>query len=77
MDIADYYRQLGLNIGASLGEVKASYRRLARLYHPDVNPDRQAKDKFIAVTEAYKILLKIAPTQTESPYNSPVKSKKK
>ncbi|NET45060.1 DnaJ domain-containing protein [Okeania sp. SIO2B3] len=76
MDIADYYRQLELNIGASLGEVKASYRRLARLYHPDVNPDRQAKDKFIAVTEAYKILLKIAPSQTELPYNSTVKPTK-
>ena len=56
MNIADYYQQLGLNLGATLGEVKASYRRLARIYHPDVNPkDRQAKDKFIAVTEAYKI----------------------
>ena len=69
--IANYYRKLGLNIGASLGEVKASYRRLARIYHPDVNPkDQQAKDKFIAVTEAYKILLMVAPTQTESVYNS-------
>ncbi|MDJ0519069.1 MAG: J domain-containing protein [Okeania sp. SIO2F4] len=71
MNIADYYRQLGLNLGATLGEVKASYRRLARMYHPDVNPkDRQAKDKFIAVTEAYKILVKITPAQTELAYNS-------
>ena len=71
MDITDYYRQLELNLGASLGEVKASYRRLARLYHPDVNPhDRQAKDKFIAVTEAYKMLLKVAPPQTEVVYKS-------
>ncbi|NEQ38058.1 MAG: DnaJ domain-containing protein [Okeania sp. SIO3I5] len=71
MNIADYYRKLELNLGASLGEVKASYRRLARMYHPDVNPkDRQAKDKFIAVTEAYKILLRVAPTQTELAYNS-------
>ncbi|MEM1168684.1 MAG: DnaJ domain-containing protein [Cyanobacteria bacterium P01_H01_bin.35] len=71
MNIADYYRQLGLNLGATLGEVKSSYRRLARIYHPDVNPkDRQAKDKFIAVTEAYKILLRVAPLQTEPPYNS-------
>ncbi|MDJ0555946.1 MAG: DnaJ domain-containing protein [Microcoleaceae cyanobacterium MO_207.B10] len=71
MDITDYYRQLGLKLGASLSEVKASYRRLARLYHPDVNPlDSQAKDKFIAVTEAYKILLKVAPTKTDSVYKS-------
>ncbi|MEB3342198.1 DnaJ domain-containing protein [Okeania sp.] len=70
MNIADYYRKLELNLGASLGEVKASYRRLARMYHPDVNPtDIQAQDKFIAVTEAYKILLKVAPAQIETPDN--------
>lgn len=70
MNIADYYRKLDLNLGASLGEVKASYRRLARMYHPDVNPkDKHAKDKFIAVTEAYKILLRVAPAQAELPYN--------
>lgn len=76
MDIADYYRQLGLNLGASLGEVKASYRRLARQYHPDVNPDdRQAQDKFIAVTEAYKILVTVAPPKTEASYKSTPVSK--
>ncbi|MEG3923688.1 J domain-containing protein [Microcoleus sp. D3_18a_C4] len=62
MDIADYYRQLGLRSGASLSQVKASYRKLARQYHPDVNPgNEQAKNKFIAITEAYKFLVKIAP----------------
>jgi tetratricopeptide (TPR) repeat protein len=49
---------LGLKAGASFEEIKASYRRLARQYHPDVNPgDRQAKDKFIEVTSAYQFLL--------------------
>lgn len=63
MDIADYYRQLGLRSGASLSQVKASYRQLARQYHPDVNPgNEQAKNKFIAITEAYKFLVNIAPT---------------
>ena len=63
MDIADYYRQLGLRSGASLSQVKASYRKLARQYHPDVNPgNEQAKNKFIAITEAYKFLVNIAPT---------------
>ena len=39
-------------------EIKASYRRLARRYHPDVNPtDKQAKDKFIAINQAYEFLL--------------------
>ncbi|MBD0307801.1 MAG: J domain-containing protein [Microcoleus sp. T1-bin1] len=62
MDIADYYRQLGLRSGASLSQVKASYRQLARQYHPDVNPgNEQAKNKFIAITEAYKFLVNIAP----------------
>ena len=61
MDIADYYRQLGLRSGASLSEVKTSYRKLARQYHPDVNPgNEQAKNKFIAITEAYKFLVNIA-----------------
>ncbi|MEG4071868.1 J domain-containing protein [Microcoleus sp. Pol14C2] len=62
MDIADYYRQLGLRSGASLSQVKASYRQLARQYHPDVNPgNEQAKNKFIAITEAYKFLVNVAP----------------
>ena len=61
MDTASYYRELGLRSGASLSQVKASYRRLARQYHPDVNPgDDQAKNKFIAITEAYKFLLTVA-----------------
>ncbi|MEG3842693.1 J domain-containing protein [Microcoleus sp. herbarium14] len=62
MDIADYYRQLGLRSGASLSQVKACYRQLARQYHPDVNPgNEQAKNKFIAITEAYKFLVNITP----------------
>lgn len=62
MDIADYYRQLGLRSGASLSQVKASYRQLARQYHPDVNPgNEEAKNMFIAITEAYKFLVNIAP----------------
>ncbi|MCY7321199.1 MAG: DnaJ domain-containing protein [Phormidesmis sp. CAN_BIN36] len=58
MNIADCYRLLGLRTGASYEDVKASYRRLARQFHPDVNPnDRQANEKFIQVTEAYRLLL--------------------
>jgi tetratricopeptide (TPR) repeat protein len=68
MNIADCYKQLGLNSGASLAEVKTSYRRLARQLHPDVNPhDRQAQEKFIAVTEAYKLLVAVAPRETQPP----------
>ncbi|KHG41221.1 MAG: DnaJ domain-containing protein [Aphanizomenon flos-aquae KM1D3_PB] len=57
MDVEDYYRILGLRSGVSFADVKASYRRLVQQYHPDINPDDlKAKDKFIAVTEAYKFL---------------------
>ncbi|AFZ02302.1 J domain-containing protein [Calothrix sp. PCC 6303] len=62
MDLGDCYRILGLRTGASFADVKSSYRRLAQLYHPDINPeDRKAKDKFIALTEAYKLLLQVLP----------------
>jgi curved DNA-binding protein CbpA len=78
MDTINYYRKLGLNLGASLQEVKASYRRLARLYHPDVNPDNlQAKEQFIAITEAYQYLLKVAPVEPEKKYYRPSKSSPK
>lgn len=61
MNLADCYRLLGLQSGASLAQVKASYRRLARQYHPDVNSgDRLAHEKFIQLTEAYKFLLSLA-----------------
>ena len=57
MDLEDYYRIFGLRSGVSFADVKASYRRLVQQYHPDINPDDlKAKDKFIAVTEAYKFL---------------------
>ncbi|NDJ18361.1 J domain-containing protein [Myxacorys almedinensis] len=58
MNLADCYRLLGLRTGASYEEIKASYRRLVRQLHPDVNPnDERAKDRFIRVTEAYRFLL--------------------
>jgi tetratricopeptide (TPR) repeat protein len=63
MNLADCYRLLGLGSGASFAEIKASYRRLARKYHPDANPgDRQAQNKFIELTEAYKFLLGVVQT---------------
>jgi curved DNA-binding protein CbpA len=60
MDLGDCYRLLGLRSGASFADIKASYRRLAQQYHPDINPDdNKAKDKFIALTEAYKLLMTV------------------
>jgi tetratricopeptide (TPR) repeat protein len=52
------YQCLGLPVGASLAEIKATYRRLARQYHPDVNPGDQAShERFIALNQAYTYLL--------------------
>jgi tetratricopeptide (TPR) repeat protein len=61
MDIIECYRLLELTSTASLEEVKSSYRRLARQWHPDINPNNDhAHDQFIRVTAAYKVLLKVA-----------------
>ncbi|MCU0526540.1 MAG: J domain-containing protein [Elainella sp. Prado103] len=61
MDLPDCYRLLGLRTGASYEEIKSSYRRLARQYHPDANPtnQQQAQEKFIQLTEAYKVLISL------------------
>lgn len=53
----DYYSILGVSRDASDKEIKAAYRRLARKYHPDVNPgDKTAEEKFKEVSEAYEVL---------------------
>ena len=72
MEIIDYYRVLGLRMGASSEDIKASYRRLARLYHPDSNLDnqQQAKEKFIQITDAYRHLVSIVQSSVE-PSHSP------
>lgn len=64
MDIIECYRLLQLTSAASQEEVKAAYRRLARQLHPDVNADHQAQEQFIRVTEAYKVLIKIAASRS-------------
>jgi len=53
----DYYSILGIKKGAKADEIKKAYRRLARKYHPDVNPnDKASEDKFKEVQEAYDVL---------------------
>jgi tetratricopeptide (TPR) repeat protein len=73
MNLADCDRLLGLRTGASFDEIKASYRRLARQYHPDVNPgnQQQAKEKFIQLTDAYKFLISQVSPEGETDSNEP------
>jgi curved DNA-binding protein CbpA len=62
------YQLLGIYRGASLDELKAAYRSLARKWHPDLNPnDADAHQRFIALSQAYKILLdRLQPIETPS-----------
>jgi DnaJ-class molecular chaperone len=53
----DYYNSLGVNRDASADDIQKAYRRLARKYHPDVNPDdATAKKKFQEIQKAYEVL---------------------
>ncbi|HEV8190454.1 MAG TPA: J domain-containing protein [Ktedonobacterales bacterium] len=53
----DYYKILGVSKSASSGDIKKAYRRLARKYHPDVNPDDKAAEaRFKEINEAYEVL---------------------
>jgi curved DNA-binding protein len=56
-DFKDYYVTLGVGKTAAADEVKQAYRKMARKYHPDVNPgDKSAEAKFKEVSEAYEVL---------------------
>lgn len=57
MEFIDYYKLLELNKSASQADIKKAYRRLARKYHPDLNPnDKEAQQRFQQINEAHEVL---------------------
>ena len=57
MDYKDYYKVLGVSKDANEKQIKQAYRKLARKYHPDINPgDRGAEVKFKEINEAHEVL---------------------
>ena len=57
MDFVDYYKLLGINKTATPKDIKTAYRKLARKYHPDLNPnDKNAKRNFQQINEANEVL---------------------
>ena len=57
MEFIDYYKVLGLTKSATAADIKKAYRKLARKYHPDINPDdKEAQQKFQRINEAHAVL---------------------
>jgi DnaJ-class molecular chaperone len=52
----DFYKILGLSRNATADDIQKAYRKLARKYHPDINPDKNAKEKFQQIQRAYDVL---------------------
>ena len=52
----DYYQTLGVDKNASADDIRRAYRKLAKQYHPDVNKEPGAEEKFKEINEAYDVL---------------------
>ena len=64
--MADYYDLLGVSRDADADTLKRAYRRLARQYHPDINKDPGAEDRFKEIGRAYEVL---SDPQTKARYD--------
>lgn len=54
--IKDYYKILGLERTASNGEIHKRYKELVKVYHPDMNRNHDAIEKFLRISEAFRVL---------------------
>jgi curved DNA-binding protein len=71
MEYKDYYKTLGVGKDAKPEEIKKIYRKLARQYHPDLNPGNKAsEDKFKEINEAYEVLSDPAKRQKYDQFGS-------
>ena len=62
-EFKDYYKTLGVERNASADDIRKAFRKLARLYHPDVAKDKvAAENKFKDINEAYEVLGTPAPS---------------
>lgn len=70
MQYKDYYATLGVSRSASSEEIQKAYRKLARKYHPDVNPSPEAESRFKEITESYEVLKDKEKRQTYDRFGS-------
>ena len=71
MEYKDYYKTLGIGKNAQPEEIKKVYRKLARQYHPDLNPGTKAsEEKFKEINEAYEVLSDPAKRQKYDQFGS-------